>query len=361
MLWEPLIVFRLVREVAALADRAQPLSVSQRRFDEAKKRSPPHACLPRAKHIAERLGLSWPDVLVVAHEPEERQPHLLGAKTRQPRADWLTEDGVRAALRLVAHRLGEETVTLAAYRVDRAKLIAADRRRWLHGGSLRMPSDDQIIVKIGSWDAALRLAGLQATSERGDGFGSVGRPAAPSITELLQVAYDFHGVQLTQEELVVFARANGIPYPRERKGRFGPAMREWKQKLRDEGLPAPNGPPPRDERPDYTNDVGAATALPGYRRQRRWDDAEECAEWVQRCIEGLAGNLITKDTYCDWKQEHADAPSLRTLEQHGGWLVVSSRARDRIMASMGIPAYLLNPAARANPAPSPANLAQASN
>ncbi len=100
-------------------------------------------------------------MLAVALEPAERQNHLLGLKKPEADADWLTDDGVRSALRGAALRLGQETVTEKDYHVERKKIAAADRRRRRHGGQLRMPSYKEIKRKAGSWSAALRLAGLK--------------------------------------------------------------------------------------------------------------------------------------------------------------------------------------------------------
>jgi hypothetical protein len=71
-----------------------------------------------------------------------------------------------ASLRLVAARLGTDSPTTVEYRADRARLLAEDRVRWLHGRALLLPDDEQVIAAAGSWDAALRLAGLEATRER---------------------------------------------------------------------------------------------------------------------------------------------------------------------------------------------------
>jgi len=339
-------LLRGVREVAALANPTEPLAVSQRAFDAARERSAAHAALPRAKRVAERLGVTWRDVLAVAHAPVARQNRLLAMKTLRPMADWLTEGNVRSALRLVAHRLGEDSVTKAAYRAERAKLVAADERRWLHGGSLRMPSDEAIKTRIGSWDAALRLAGLRVTSERGSGLGAAHGKGAPTIVELIQRVWDCHEAQPTEEELRDFARANDIPAPGRRGITYGTEMNKWKEERRTLGLPVPDGPPPLAERPDYTVDVGAAR--PGERRLQPRGDAEECAAWVQHFLEDLpSGRRCTATAYLEWLRAHPGAPSIKSFNQHGGWAAVRSRAQERIRAGDDAAA----PSLRSSPAP----------
>src|SRR5271165_1406439 len=97
-------LLRGVREVAALARPDEPGCVSQRAFDAAREHSSAHVSLPRAKRIAERLGLPWREVVAVAHEPEARQNQLLAVKARGRAQDWLMLEHVAAALRVVAGR-----------------------------------------------------------------------------------------------------------------------------------------------------------------------------------------------------------------------------------------------------------------
>lgn len=44
-------------------------------------------------------------------------------------------------------------------------MFANDAKRWMHGGALRMPSEQQVVGVHGSWDAALSAAGLQSTTQ----------------------------------------------------------------------------------------------------------------------------------------------------------------------------------------------------
>jgi hypothetical protein len=155
-----------VLEVASLANPTSSRTVSQREFDEARSRSLFYPNLSRAKRITERLGLKWHEVLAVAHAHRDEQNKLLGAKGRGPNAKWVTPENAASALAVVAHRLGKDSLTQGEYRRERAKMLAHDAKRWMHGGQLRMPSEQQIVGVHGSWDAALSAASLQSTTQR---------------------------------------------------------------------------------------------------------------------------------------------------------------------------------------------------
>ncbi len=155
-----------VLEVASLANPTSSRTVSQREFDEARSRSLFYPNLSRAKRITERLGLKWHEVLAVAHAHRDEQSKLLGAKGRGPNAKWVTPENAAFALAVVAHRLGKDSLTQGEYRRERAKMLAHDAKRWMHGGQLRMPSEEQVVGVHGSWDAALSAASLQSTTQR---------------------------------------------------------------------------------------------------------------------------------------------------------------------------------------------------
>ncbi|HUN79782.1 MAG TPA: hypothetical protein VMU32_12720 [Solirubrobacteraceae bacterium] len=153
-----------VYEVAAIANPTDPLRTSQRAFDDARARSLFHPDLPRAKRIAERLGMPWRDVLTVARVHDDERGRLLAAKTGRTRpAKWVTPENAASALAIIARRLNTNSLTQGQYRRERENMLADDAKRWMHGRQLRVPSAAQIVDALGSWDAALSAAGLQAT------------------------------------------------------------------------------------------------------------------------------------------------------------------------------------------------------
>jgi len=327
---DALMLLRGTREVASHADPENPIQVSQQRFDDARQISRTFANLPRAKRIAERLRMPWRDVLALAHAPAQTHAHRLGRIQTEPEHDWLTDDLIAFALRLVALRLDMASVSPVQYRTERAKLLREDRAAYLHGRQLRLPSEDQIRVAMkGDWDAALALAHLAPRPDRGDqGRGKY----APSTADVLDRAYEAHGTELTSKEIWVFVKANGIPYGRERGRLWAECVAEWKQQRAARGLEMPAGPPPLDQRPDYSRDVGAA--LLGESRRRDWSDVDECLPYVIAYLEQLpGGGLSSKRGYQTWAHQRPDAPDYSAFDQHGGWERLRALAQDRLLRS----------------------------
>ena len=213
-------LLRGVREVAARVNPAEPTAATQRAFDAERERGSVHAYLPAARQITEKLRLPWREVLAVAHSSESRQAQLLGTKTRAPSAtDWLSWEHVVTALQLVAARLGVDSLTTAEYRVERAQLLALDRSRWFHGRWLLLPDDEQAITVAGSWDEALRLAGLKTTAERRRAHrgGSGARGPHGTLPRLLRraaITAQLASVRARQRHLVPDANATVRPRSR---------------------------------------------------------------------------------------------------------------------------------------------------
>jgi hypothetical protein len=158
----------------------------------------------------------------------------------------------------------------------------------------------------------------------------------PSTAAAAPTIYEHHEAQPSLKDLVAFARGNGIPYPTERRERFGAAMAAWKADRRARGLPVPERLPPRKARAEararYSRDVGAARE--GERPLKRWDDAEECVAWVARYLEGLpASARSTRRSYRDWALRQDGAPSPSALAQHGGFERIRRLAQEHTRAA----------------------------
>jgi hypothetical protein len=324
---EPLKVLEQVHEVAARAASKRPdissESVSQRIFDDARAESKSFAALPRAKRIAERLRMPWPEVVALAHDSVSKQNMRLGQIDGSGEQDWLTESYIGSILKVMAVRLGVETITPGQYRAERKRMLANDRSRRRHGRQLRIPNEDQIRIALrpttkstkGAWETALGLAGLKAEGRR-DHHGA-------TTIELLERCYAIYGVQATYKDLQVFARANRIPYSPSTE--WAQDVAKWKAKRHAEGLPVPAGFPPLDERPDYGKDVGAA--LPDEHR-RRTRTREECVEAITLYLASLKpGQRSTKRGYSDWSAGHFDRPSASAFDRRGGWEALREEAQ----------------------------------
>jgi len=322
--FDPPELLDVVRAVCEAADGEDPAAISTRGWDAARALSDRYADAPPARRICEHLGLPWAKVRELAFMEPTRRAIALGHALNEQQGNWLTPAYSDFVLQLVARRLGVEMLTPGQYRAERAAMLAADRGR-AHRGQLRMPTEHQVAALAGSWDRALADAGLRARQGRG---GQRARSAPADVIDILDRCFEHYRIEPTSSEVELFAKANGIPFPRRQRGQtWSDDVREWKDRRRQQGLPVPDGPPPTRERPDYSQDVGAAR--PGERRgKKRWDDLDEVAEWVARYLADLApGDRPRQRSYSDWARTQPGAPWASVLQRHGGWRAVLGRAR----------------------------------
>lgn len=322
-------LLREVGEVAALANATEPQAVSQRAFDRARTNSAEHAHLPAARQIAKELGLSWREVLAVAHAPEGKRNYLLNVKTRDNAPiGWLTSARIKYALRLVAGRLGVDSLTTIAYDAERDVLLNEDARDWLHGRRLRIPSAGAIALAAHGWGAALRIADLRERTPRKPTIHQV----IVSRVDVMDRFYDHYGEQPSEPALKDFARGNKIPMSGEGGRVYSEAVAEWRQRRRDRGEPEPQRIDRRgtgEKAPDFSADVGAAK--PGeYLHVGKWDDEDLCVEWVAYYLAGLpGGRRATASDYLAWALRNPGAPTPDIFAKHEGWSAVRLKAEKR--------------------------------
>jgi hypothetical protein len=331
-----------VREAARLGAPENPAAVSQRAFDAARYQSTRFADLPLARDIARQLRMPWAEVLEIAHSPVNGHSLRLGRAHTESAQDWLTPEYIAYVLKLVAHRLGSSSVSPGQYRVERERMLALNRSRYMHGRQLRLPTDNQIRIALraasvaephrdtptaGAWDAALVLAGLEPEPRRERAVIATG------TVEMLERCYEAHGAEPAKKELEAFAKSNGIPYSRDRKQLWAVSVAAWKESRQSRGLPIPAGPPPLSERSDYARDLGAA--YPGERRHLNdWSGIEDCVEHVRAYLEQLpAGVRSTKKSYNDWALARPGRPAYSAFDQHGGWGRLRELAQARMLRS----------------------------
>jgi hypothetical protein len=176
----------------------------------------------------------------------------------------------------------------------------------------------------GAWNLALEMAGLQVTT------WSLYRPRKSlSIPEMLDRCSEVHGTEPTSHEIIVFARANEISYNQHVQNKpWQECVAEWKQSRRAQGLPVPDGPPPKGQRPDYSRDVGATR--PGEQPSRDWSRVEDCVEQVAAYLDQLRPNErlpLTATT----AGANDITPWAHRLLKHGGWAKVRSLAQRQLL------------------------------
>lgn len=313
----------VVAALARLVKPEHPERVAQRPWDRARALSVRYADAPPARRITELLGLSWSDVLRIALLAPGTRERTIGLKLGEDIQFWLTDDYVVVVLQLVAGRLGLATLSPAQYNAERARMLHEDAGRWRHGGHLRLPNDAQIRAVTGSWDRALGLAALAARPGR----GSYARARPDSIVDIIERCYAHHGAQPFGVDVNAFAKANRIPVPRREAGRpWTDYIREWKDGRAAAGLPVPACPPPKAQRPDYSQDVGAARE--GEHLIRSAWKSSEVADWVARYLTELSrGARVSKRGYDLWARDVDGAPWSSIFDKHGGWSAVLDTAR----------------------------------
>jgi hypothetical protein len=324
-------LLREVREVAAFANPTEPQAVSQRAFDRVRASSVAHADLPAARQIARELKLKWPEVLAVAHAPENKRANLLANKNNRDHAPhgWLTDARIRYALQLVAGRLGVDALSRTAYSEERDVLLNEDARDWLHGRRLRLPDATAMVSARGDWPALLRIAGLKEYSPQ--------KPAIPQVivsrVEVMDRFYDHYEEQPSFYALNEFARGNKIPMSQEGGRKYSEAVAEWRQGRHDRGLPEPRVVEYKGQvkRPRFSADMGAAK--PGEHLYRgKWGDEGLCVAWVAYYLSLHKGKKTTSRTYEEWVRHNSGSPVPYKFRRHGGWNVVRRKAEEQLKA-----------------------------
>ena len=326
--FEPLALLQIVPEVALSSAADEPRRISTRSWDGARELSERFVDAPPARRICEHLRLPWEKIRELAFLNGHAQRVALGHALGGDHADWLTEEYSCFALMLLARRLGVPNLSPSQYRAARQAMLGSGRGQESIARRVLIPTAEQIQTLAGGWDEALTQAGLAPRHGLGGHHARVG---PVRIVEVLDRCYEHHGTEPTLGELVLFARGNGIPFPRKERGRpYLSYVKEWKDGRSARGLDVPNEPPPKCERPDYSSDVGAA--LPGERRAKSvWADHDEVVTWVARYLVELnVRDGASRRAYDAWARQQDDAPWASVLERHGGWIAVREEAWERI-------------------------------
>jgi hypothetical protein len=357
---EDLLLLQLVCKVAILADPARPGEVSQLAWDEARSTldspasggpsasDPAIPSLPSsARSIARSLKRPWREVLEIAHDSPAWAKRL-GADEAKNASRWLTAEHVAYVLKLAARRRGALKLTKKQYENERRLMIEENRRYYLHGRRLRLPTADQLclftqreiygangvgVPDVGTWDRALELAGLDSARR-----GRRRTTAQPlPLLDLLDRYCVAYGSEPTPRRLWRFAEEQKLPYVKmSSKRAWTEVILLWRRRREAEGLSAPRAAEPA---------TAGENALAGMRlptkpkkpRTSAWSDPEKCLQAITRYLEQIPkGKRANVVDYSAWASQHGRGPSVPTLKQHGGWTKMRQIAHERMLKELRV-------------------------
>ncbi|MGB1582455.1 MAG: hypothetical protein ACPHCI_01565 [Solirubrobacterales bacterium] len=295
--------------------RANSRSVSQDAFNGARAEAG-HPDLPLAKSVCDRAGMGWEALQLLAERSEAGRAIALGRRDNSELdADWVTTEQIVFALRLVSLLLDRRTFSTAEYRRERAAIVEDSKVRLL-------PSEEQVLSRTQTWQAALAIAGLDpelGVEHELDRF--------QEAFKVLDTALSAHEIVPTLNEVVKFARANGMRLPDVLKP-FAGFLDLWRQSREQRGLTTPPYEPHRSNRPDFGHRVLDA---PTQRVRRGYWTEARAVEAMRRFLDMRApGEPTTRKAYVDWSNGDREAPAASHLDREfGGFARVRRLARYR--------------------------------
>lgn len=163
---------------------------------------------------------------------------------------------------------------------------------------------------------ALELAGLAESRNS---------PLADlSIEGVIEHCLDHHGTLLTRQEMPIYARAQGLNVQR-RCRLWGESVALVRERRQSAGLEMPEAPPPRGDRPDYSQQAGVER--PVLETSHRYS-REDCIAALARFLAQLpTGRRPTQRAYRDWAKGKPATPTASTLQCHGRLPALLEEAR----------------------------------
>lgn len=334
-------ILRAVAE-AAVADRptADPRKVTVRQWRDAR-----HLCeadfghIPLPQEIRRQLAklngelLPFPELLAVVFDEQRDTVHFhTKMQAEEPLSEAMSVRHVWYALRYVARSLDPEGVVRAEitllpgqYERRRRELIAADLRRWKHGGHLasRLPTFRQIAHYTGTWDRALDMAELAPRPKTANPSRR-----SVSIAEAIVAFYERVGVLPTYKKLYRYAADYGFSLEGLRGRRYQPFLEQGIALIRIRELPEP---------PDYeqTKRLRLTWPLPEAPPQSAAPRGvhEHTLPQAVRAVIAYVATLGTGEaaTQAGWRRHatgNPDIPSYHALARFGGLGVLVERARE---------------------------------
>jgi hypothetical protein len=322
----------VVAEVAKTGAPAEPSLISQRQWDASRAHAG-YADSPTSRQICQRLGLSWRELLELCLENKDPALALARREGAQPE-DAINQEDAISALRGVVLPLGQGSVTPDQYAAQRERLIAADRRHYLHGGRMSLPTVGQIETLFeGGWDEALVAASLEPRPA-----ASGGRRGMP-LLEALDLFLAQHGGLPSLGELRRWASRRGIALAAKGRRPWQEILDELRQDRQARGMWTPpqvtiegrRGRPPKNASPTSPPAQPAAAPpepsadLP--KRLIRDRTQAELEQALQDFLAWLGSNeRPTQRNYRRYCREHPGTPWPVAFDRHGGWGSMRDRA-----------------------------------
>jgi hypothetical protein len=293
--------------VCAYASPSKPTTVTERAF-EAAKAPAGHPNTPRPDKITRRLGMPWAELLETVFAKDRDLGRTIGTRARRDEAKALTMSQAVTSIRKIAPLIPDDQITMVGYQAKFDELVAADRRRYAHGGRVEysLLTAEQIDYAVG-FQKALRAAGFASATPSG-------KPGW-RLEEAIEYFIDQEGYVPSREYLVEWGKhvrrsieqVNRFPEARDR------VLTDRKRRRRQ----TPPPPPRRKDRPPFKT-----APFEGFEPPRRgpWPIGE-CEQACDEAIKWLAGERLDQRSYARYVAAATAAgekrPSFSSLQRAG--------------------------------------------
>lgn len=285
--------------------------------------------------------VKWKELVRLSLLPFEKRTMWLSALQREDARADLSDRGIALALRRVAAELSAATVTRDEYVEASEKLIAEDAARYGEEGLLAklLPTGGQVMHYCKTWEAALRLAGLEVPATK--------RPVAPlpppqpSGLPLVQAMAHYaalNGVWPSRPTLRDFATTCGFALPAYKGANWDELIRKAAALLAQHGVEPPPAvrakPLGKGKRLTYrypANGVPGAPPASGAPR----DDRARLALRRELAVLGVRvwlaavrpGDSTSQDSYRRWRRG-TDFLAPNKFKDFGGFTRMKREALD---------------------------------
>ncbi len=167
------IAMHVARDVPEGEPPGDPVRTSRPDFDKGRGPAGWGSGVPTAASISRRWKTPWAEILITIFDEKNSLQHRVASRSRNAPIAAPSLEEVSAALKLIAGRLGVDTLRPGQYETECGVLRAQIGSKWLHGkkGVHLLPTVDQIDQNYG-WDAALQAAGLRERAANANTAGT---------------------------------------------------------------------------------------------------------------------------------------------------------------------------------------------